>query len=246
MVSGLIYTDPRPVITRRLSAVYQIAFRWTGSTPDAEQVVLEAFAAAFQDTSWPAPVRALDARLENAAFYALDGHWFDRHRVGATRHDIEECERLASGVPPRLESLFEDLTARKRLMLLLRFVRRRPLAAIAAQLGETRDDAATGLVEALAQVSRRLPLDTGARPAAAERVMTFVDAIVRGRRPPPASVDRGDWPLLAAAAHVQAGIAGKNLMRPALIEEVDERWMLLGDEAVTGRRTCSVRCPRPR
>jgi hypothetical protein len=120
-----------------------------------------------------------------------------------------------------LADLCDDLSAEMRLVIVLRFLRKHPLTAIAAQLGVPPRSANDRLMTALLAVAKQIGLDPPAGAAQADQVVAFVDDLVGKRRPLRFEALPGAWAALLAATHVQAAVAGNNLPRIRFVRSLE-------------------------
>lgn len=218
VVRGLTYTDFSQVFNRWLIPGYRTAIRWTGNRVDAEDVITWAFRHVAANLDLPDLVQVVDDQVADAAVGAVARHWDDRYGITY----ISDVEMCMSEATPSLESLFDGLTAEMRLLLVLRFVRRRSPAAIAAQLRIRPEAARRSIVEALAQVAQHIGLPGwSGGPLQLDEVSAYVDDLVAKRRPLRFDVRRASWPPMAGAGHVQAAIAGNDLPTQAFVRSLE-------------------------
>lgn len=123
-----------------------------------------------------------------------------------------------------LDSLFDDLTAEMRLVLVLRFLRGRSADRIAAQFGIRSETARQRIVTALGAVARRIgfPVESSLPPQV-NRVSNYVDDVVARRRPVRFRVQTSAWPALIAAGHMHAAIAGNDLPATGFVRSLQGR-----------------------
>jgi hypothetical protein len=111
-----------------------------------------------------------------------------------------------------------------RLFLVLRFLRRRSPEAIAAQLRIRPESARLRILLALAQVAQRIGLPRGSgEPQQVAHVSAYVEDIVARRKPVRFEVAPEAWPMMVAAAHIQAAIAGNHLPVKSFIRSLERR-----------------------
>ena len=222
VIRGLTYFDLRQVFNRWLIPTYEIAFRWTGNRTDSEDATAWAMFEVAGHVSLPELVQVVDGQVEEAAVEAVVRHW--AHRYGTEPARCSEIITAAAWSATTTEPLFERLTAEMRLILVLRFVRRRGLPAIAAQLGIRQEAARQLLVEALTQVAVRVGfrLRSGVF-AQTDQVSGFVDGIVARRKPLRFDVLPETWPALVAAAQIQASIAGNGIPKTRFLASLERR-----------------------
>ena len=171
-------------------------------------------------TQLPELVQVMDDRVLDLALEAVARHWFERYGIPRVRW----AATGASEVTEPLDSLFDGLTAEMRLLLVLRFLRRRSPAAIAAQLRIRPEAARRAILAALARVAQGIGLAAPSieSPQLAH-VSAYVDDIVAGRRPVRFEVDPDAWPLMVAAGHIQAAIAGNDLPAKGFVRSLERR-----------------------
>jgi hypothetical protein len=121
-----------------------------------------------------------------------------------------------------LAELSDRLSAEMRLVIVLRFLRRRPLAAIAEQLGATSATANVRMFTALSAVADRIGLDASAGKTEADQVVAFVDDLIAKRRPLRFEATPPAWAAMLAAAHIQAAVAGNNLPRMRFVRPLED------------------------
>jgi hypothetical protein len=224
VVGGRIYTDWHQVTRRWLMPMYQLAFRWTGNADDSEDVSLRALREGLWASPLPAALPSVDGVMSRVAVRALGRHWLERYGIREAGRDIAVRARDAPDrATPGLGELSQDLCELPRLVLVLRFVRRRSVASIAAQVGESPESTRDALFEGLGTVACTLGL-ADESPSEKQRcaVEHFVDALVAGMPPRRNQVVAPAWPAVAAAAHIQAAITGNNLARPEFIRLAEE------------------------
>ncbi len=220
VVRGLTYTNCLQVFKRWLVPTYRNSFRWTGNHADSEDVTAWVFLNMGDHTQLPELVHVVDDRVLDLALEAVSRHWVERYGIPSLRW----AAISASEATAPLDSLFDGLTAEMRLLLVLRFLRRRSPAAIAAQL-RIRPEAARGRVlAALACVAQRIGLASQSieSPQVAH-VSAYVDDIVARRRPVRFEANPDAWPLMIAAGHIQAAIAGNDLPAKGFVRTLERR-----------------------
>jgi len=224
VIPGLTYRDQSQVFKRWLLPTYQRSFLWTGNQPDAEDATTWIFNNLAARARLPEPVTAVDNRVVDATLEAASRHWSYRYGVARPRcSEVAAVEFALAGRPAMtLAELSDRLSAEMRLMIVLRFLRRRPLAAIAEQLGATPTTANVCMYTALSAVADRIGFDMPAGKAEADQVVAFVDDLVAKRRPLRFEAGPQVWPALAAAAHIQAAVAGNNLPRIRFVRSLED------------------------
>jgi RNA polymerase sigma-70 factor, ECF subfamily len=224
VVSGLRYTARSQVFSRWVIPTYQTSFRWTGNRSDAEDATTWVFLNALSRLSLPDLVPVVEHDAAEAALDAVSRHWSERYGVASFRcSEIHACEGARSNRPAMtLGALFEDLPADARLVLVLRFLRRRTLPAIAAQFRVEAGVARAQMVAALGSVAERLGIKAGASPSTqAEQVAAFVDDLAARKKPLRFEVSPHAWAAMVAATHIQAAVAGNNLPRMRFVRSLE-------------------------
>jgi hypothetical protein len=224
VITGHIYWEQSQVFKRWLMPTYRTSFLWTGNQSDAEDTTTCVFQNVAAHMRLPELVSAVDDRVADATLEAACRHWSDKYGVARLRcSQIHACETNLSGRPAMtLAELSDALSAEMRLVIVLRFLRRRPLAAIAAQLGVPRGTAIVRLYTALVAVAERIGLDTSACVTQADQVAAFVDDLVGKRRPLRFEAMPTALAALLAAAHLQAAVAGNNLPRVRFVRSLEK------------------------
>ena len=225
VIAGLTYSDQSQVFNSRLLPSYQMSFRWTGNRADAEDATTWAFKNSVGRARLPEIVSIVDGRVEEATVEAASLHWNGRYGVERLRCcEIYAYEAALSGRPaPTLPRLVDGLSAEMRLVIVLRFLRRRPLSTIAAQLGVPPQSANLHLFTALSGVAENLGLVASPGHAKqADQVAAFVDGLVGRRKPPRFEAMPPTWAAMLAATHVQAAVAGNNLPRRRFVRSLEE------------------------
>jgi DNA-directed RNA polymerase specialized sigma24 family protein len=215
--------------------VYQTAFRWTGNRPDAEDATEWVFLSALSAVRLPELVRVVDDRAVDATLEAVSRHWSDRYGVANPRRSaVYACEAArVAGPALTLEALLEELSAEGRLILVLRFLRKRSVAAIAAQLHLTARATSVRMFDALTGVARRIGFDTGnGQVMGADGVAGFVGDLVAHRRPARFEVCLASWAAIVAAAHVHAAVAGNDLPDIRFVRSLEHRVEKQGSRGV--------------
>jgi hypothetical protein len=230
VISGLTYSEHSQVFNRWLMPAYQTSFHWTGNRPDAEDATTWVFKNAVGCVQLPELVSIVDACIADATLEAVSRHWSERYGVEHLRSaEIYAFEAALSGRPYlTVAQLCDGLSAEMRLVIVLRFLRRRPLSAIAAQLGSP-PAGALRLFNALSEVAEQMGLDarTG-RSTQADQVAAFVDGLVDRRRPLRFEATPPAWAALLAATHLQAAVAGNSLPRARFVRALEETFETSG------------------
>jgi hypothetical protein len=220
VVRGLTYTNCSQVFKRWLMPTFRTSFRWTGNRADSEDATTSVFLNVGDHLRLPELVQVVDDHVLDLTLEAVTRHWFDRYGIaGVGPADVSGPE---AAIP--IDSLFEDLTAEMRLLLVLRFLRRRSPEAIAAQLRVRPEAARRRILAALAGVAQRigLPPPSSESPQVSA-VSAYVDDIVARRRPARFEVNPEAWPAMIAAGHIQAAIAGNDLPGKGFIRSLESR-----------------------
>jgi DNA-directed RNA polymerase specialized sigma24 family protein len=220
VVRGLTYTNWSQVFKRELMPVYRASFRWTGNRTDSEDATAWVLFRMADGLRLPELVDVVDDRVAELAVEAVTRHWAERYGFQRERW----AEVLGSEAPAPLDTYFQGLTAEMRLFLVLRFLRRRSPEAIAAQLRIGADEARRRILAALAGVAERIGFSraSGDCPQVAY-LSAYVDDIVGRRRPVRFEVVPEAWPVIVAAGHVQAAIAGNDLPDKVFIRSLERR-----------------------
>ena len=229
VIAGLTYVERSQVFKHWFLPTYETSFRWTGNQPDAEDATGWVFKK-ISRMRLPELVRVIDERVAEATLEAALRHWSDRYGVAP-----HVCDAYLSGRPAlSLDALVSGLTAELRLMIVLRFLRKRTLPAIAGQLGIPAGALNIRLYAALSQVAEQMGLDSGMGDfSQADRVMTFVDHLIDRRRPPRFEARPSAWAVLLAAAQIQAAVAGNDIPRAEFVRSMEETFR-------TGRKRSHV------
>jgi hypothetical protein len=226
VIRGLTYAANSQVFRRWFLPVYQTSFRWTGNRSDAEDATTWVFMNAVGQVHLPELVTLVDDISADTTLVAASRHWCDRYGVVRLRcSEIYAFEAGLAGLSAlTLEALVEGLSAELRLVIVLRFLRGRPLSAIAAQLGIPPKTAHVLLHIALSRVAEGMGLDaarSGDQDQAAQ-VAAFVDDLVGRRRPIRFEVAPAAWAALLAATHLQAAVAGNDLPAAGFVRSLEE------------------------
>ena len=221
VVRGLTYTNVSQVFNRWLIPSYRTAFRWTGNRVDAEDIITWTFRDVAANLRLPDLVQVVDDQVVDTTLEAVSRHWGDRYGIASI---VSRGEIYASEETPALEPLFDGMTAEMRLLLVLRFLRRRPPAAIAAQLRIGPEAASRRIIEALALVAQRIGVHaTCGWPLQADQVSTYIDDLIARRRPLRFEASPGAWPPMVGAGQVQAAIAGNDLPAQGFVRSLERR-----------------------
>jgi hypothetical protein len=232
VIAGLTYSDQSQVLNRWLLPSYQTSFRWTGNRADAEDATTWAFRNAVGRVRLPEVVSIVDGLVTGATLDAASLHWSDRYGVDPLRCcEIFALEAALSGRPAMtLAGLVDSLSAEMRLVIVLRFLRRRALPSIAVQLGAPPGSVNVQLFRALSGVAEHMGLDAcHGNVGQADQVAAFVDGLVGRRRPLRFEVTPPTWAAMLAATHIQAAVAGNNLPRARFVRSFEETFRTGGN-----------------
>src|SRR5260370_31012950 len=137
VIRGLTYIARSQVFSRWFLPVYQTSFRWTGNRSDAQDATTWVFMNAAGHVHLPELVTMVDDIVADATLEAASRHWCDRY--GVLRLRCSEICAFEAGLSGRstltLEALVESLSAEMRLVIVLRFLRRRGVSRCGARLG---------------------------------------------------------------------------------------------------------------
>jgi hypothetical protein len=225
VVAGLTYREPSRVFNRWLVPAYQISIRWTGNTLDAEDATTWVLVKELSRLNLPELVQVVDERVVDTMLEAICRHWSERYGVSPLRcSSIHAAEAALVGRPAlSFDALTDCLTTDLRLVIVLRFLRRRAPSSIASQLGIAAAEGANLLFRALTEVAGRLGLDADPTDTAqANHVAAFVGDVIARRRPLRFEAGPGAWTALLAAAHIQAAIAGNDLPRIRFLRALED------------------------
>jgi DNA-directed RNA polymerase specialized sigma24 family protein len=226
VIRGLTYFAQSQVFSRWFLPVYQASFRWTGNRSDAEDAATWVFMNAIGQVHLPELVTVVDGIAADATLEAASRHWCDRY--GVVRLRCSEIYAFEAGLAGRsaltLDVLVAGLSAEMRLVIVLRFLRKRSLSAIAAQLGVPPKNAHVLLHAALSKVAEGMGLDVadGGDQAQAGQVAGFVDDLIARRRPMRFEAGPSAWAALLAATHLQAAVAGNDLPAGRFVHSLEE------------------------
>ena len=238
VVRGLTYTNCSQVFKRWLMPTYRTSFRWTGNRADSEEATTWVFLNARHHLRLPELVQVVDDHFLDLTLEAVTRHWLDRYGIAR----VGGAEMFSLDATASIDALFEGLTAEMRLLLVLRFLRRRSPEAIADQLRIRPEAARRRILAALACVAQRIAflLPSTESPQVAH-VSAYVDDIVARRRPVRFKVDPEAWPAMIGAGHIQAAIAGNDLPGKGFIRSLEGRLEeRSGRGVVTRSRICSA------
>ena len=223
VIRGLVYTDPSQVFNRWLVPAYQAAFRWTGNRVDSEDTTAWALHAVADRVQLPELVQSVDEQAADTILEGVSRHWSDRYGIDAARCADTYVSKANTTLQRRmtLDSLFSGLTTEMRLVLVLRFLRRRAPAEIGAQLRMRPDAARRQVITALSIVAEQIGFASSTDwDVQADHLSAYVDDILHRRRPVRFEVHPAAWPAMIGAGHVQAAIAGNDIPAHEFIASV--------------------------
>lgn len=224
VVAGLTYRERSQVFNRWLVPAYQISIRWTGNRIDAEDATTWVLISELSRLDLPELVQVVDERLIATTLETVGRHWSQRYGVSQLRCSSIHAAEAALGGRSALsfEALTDRLTADQRLVIVLRFLRRRTASSIATQLGLAAGDGPNLLFRTLSDVAVRIGLDADPTDRAqVTQVALFVTDLVARRRPLRFEAAPGAWAALLAATHIQAAIAGNDLPRVRFVRSLE-------------------------
>jgi DNA-directed RNA polymerase specialized sigma24 family protein len=226
VIRGLTYVAKPQVFSRWFVPVYQTSFRWAGNQSDTEDATSWVFMNAIGQVHLPELVTVVDEIAADATLEAASRHWCDRYGVDRLR--CSEIHAFEAGLSGRsaltLEALVEGLSAELRLVIVLRFLRKRTMSAIAAQLGVPPRTANVLLHTALSKVADGMGLheaDHGDQAQAAQ-IAAFVDDLMGKRQPLRFEAAPSAWVALLAATHLQAAVAGNDLPSARFVRSLEQ------------------------
>jgi DNA-directed RNA polymerase specialized sigma24 family protein len=225
VLAGHTYRDASQVFCRCLMPVYQTSYRWTGNRMDAEDVTTSVFLNEFRRLDLPRTVMAVDDQLIQATVEAIGTHWTERYGISPLRWSAFHAGEVAA--PWRstlsLKGLLDPLPGELRLVTVLRFLRRRTVTQIAAQLDLSPSVAATLIFTALAEIGAEMGFGPALDDASqASEVAAFVDHLVTKRRPLRFEATSATFQALLAATCVHAAIAGNDLPRARFVRSLED------------------------
>jgi DNA-directed RNA polymerase specialized sigma24 family protein len=225
VLSGHTYREPSDIFNRCLMPVYQTAYRWTGNRPDAEDATTWVVNHTLRNLQLPGAVAAVDQALIEATSDAIGRHWSERYGISPLRWSAFHAAEVAA--PWRstlsLRALLDALPGDMRLVIVLRFLRRRSLGQVAAQLGLTTQAAAVLLFRALTLIAVELGFDQSSEDSVqAPQLANFVDHLVARRQPGRFEAAPATFNALLAATHVHACIAGNDLPQTRFVRSLEQ------------------------
>jgi DNA-directed RNA polymerase specialized sigma24 family protein len=233
VVPGLTYTHGSQVFERWLMPVYKAGFRWTGNRADTQDLTAWVFSSVAEHIQVPESVCLVDDGVRELTAKAVARHWRDRYRL----NHVGWADVSATEARLPFDALTYGLTAEMRLLVVLRFLRRKSPAAIGAQLRISPGDARRRTLAALARVAQRIGLDPGSSEfRQGPQLSDYVEDLVARRRPLRFEVDPEAWPVMMAAGHLQAAIVGNDLPVKGFIRTLERQ---LDERAQTGFVTAS-------
>jgi hypothetical protein len=224
VVAGLTYRERSQIFNRWLVPIYQTSIRWTGNRLDAEDATIWVLVNEMSRVKLPELVHVVDERLIETTLEAICRHWSERYGISPLRcYSIHATEAASIGQPPlSFDALTDRLTADRRLVIVLRFLRGRTPSAIATQFGMAAGASAELLFQALSDVAGRMGLDPDPTDLGqVKQVAAFVGDLVARRRPFRFEATPGTWAALLAATHIQAAIAGNDLPRLRFVRSLE-------------------------
>jgi DNA-directed RNA polymerase specialized sigma24 family protein len=225
VLAGHTYSDPLQVFNRCLMPVYQTSYRWTGNRTDAEDATSWVFINEFGRLRLPQTVAVVDDQLIEATVEAIGKHWTERYGISLLRWSAFHAGEVAA--PWRstlsLRALLDPLPGELRLVMVLRFLRRRSVNQIATQLEIGAAAAAILIFRALGSIGTELGFGPALEDTSqAGEVTTFVDHLVTRRRPPRFEATPAAFQVLLAATFVHAAIAGNDLPRTRFVRSLKD------------------------
>src|ERR1700730_11038134 len=196
VVEGLTYRERSQIFNRWLVPTYQTSIRWTGNKLDAEDATTWVLINEMSRVKLPELVQVVDERLAEMTLEAVARHWSERYGVSPLRcSSMHPAEAAFIGRPPlSFDALTDRLTADKRLVIVLRFLRGRTPSSIATQFGIAAGASADLLFKALSDVAGRLGLDSDPTDLAQVKLVAdFVGDLVARRRPLRFEATPGTW-----------------------------------------------------
>jgi len=226
VLAGHTYREPLQVFGRCLMPVYQTSYRWTGNRLDAEDATAWVFINEFRRLDLPRTVMAVEDQLIEATVEAIGKHWTERYGVSRLRwsafHAVEVAAPWRSTLS--LRALLDPLPGDLRLVIVLRFLRRRSVGQIAAQLGVGPPEAAILIFTALGMIGVEMGLGPSLDDTSqAREVETFVEHLVSRRRPQRFEANAATFQALLAATCVHASIAGNDLPRARFVRSLEDQ-----------------------
>lgn len=234
VVTGGTYSEPLQVFNRCLMPVYQTSYRWTGNRLDAEDATTWVFINEFERLDLPRAVTAVDDQLIEATVEAIGKHWTERYGISPLRWSAFHAGEVAT--PWRstlsLRALLDPLPGELRLVMVLRFLRRRTVNQIATQLDVSPAAAAILIFTALGGIGTEMGFGPALDDTSqAREAATFVDHLVTRRRPPRFEATPAAFQVLLAASFVHAAIAGNDLPQPRFVTSLKEEVIAHGRPA---------------
>lgn len=225
VLSGHTYREASDIFNRCLMPVYQTAYRWTGNRADAEDTTSWVIRHALRDLELPRAVAAVDQALIEATTDAIGRHWSERYGISPLRWSAFHAAEVAA--PWRstlsLRALLDALPGDMRLVIVLRFLRRRSMGQVATQLCMTSHAGAILLFRALTLIALELGFEVSGEDAAqAPLLANFVDHLVTRRQPPRFEATPATFNAMLAATHVHACIAGNDLPQSRFVRSLQQ------------------------
>jgi len=240
VVAGLTYRERSQIFNRWLLPAYRTSIRWTGNRLDAENATTWVLINEISRVKLPELVQVVDERVVETTLEAVGRHWSERYGVSPLRcYSIRATEAALLGRPQlSFDALTDRLTADKRLVIVLRFLRGRTPQSISTQFGIAPGASADLLFRALSDVADRLGLEAESTDVGqVKQVAAFVSDLVARRRPLRFEATPGAWAALLAATHIHAAIAGNDLPRVRFVRSL---------ENIAGANGCATRVTQSR
>jgi DNA-directed RNA polymerase specialized sigma24 family protein len=229
VLAGHTYREPVQVFNRCLMPVYQTSYWWTGNRPDAEDVTTRVFINGFRSLDLPQTVIKVHDELIEATIETIGQHWTERYGVSPQRWSTVRAGEVAAPLRSTLSlrALLDPLPGDLRLVTVLRFLRRRTVDQIAAQLGLSQPAAAILMFRALSRIGTEMGFGASVDDTSqASELAKFVDHLVMRRRPVRFEATPAAFQAMLAATCVHASIAGNDLPRPRFVRSLADgvRW----------------------
>jgi len=192
---------------------------------DAEDVTTWVFINEVTRLDLPRSVPAVDDQLIEATVHSIGKHWTERYGISSLRWSALHAGEVAA--PWRstlsLRALLDPLPGELRLVTVLRFLRRRTVNQIAAQLGTSPPAAAVLIFKALGEIGAEMGFGPAREDISqAGEVATFVDNLITRQRPMRFEATPASFQALLAATCVHAAIAGNDLPRARYVLSLQE------------------------
>ena len=162
---------------RNRSRIYSLAYRYVGNTADAEDILQDTFVKAFQSlqkcqlnensyfATWLYRI-AVNCSLDHfrrRRRHEREVEWSENLPVAAGTEEsaTPEGEYMRSEIRRRVRRGLERLTARKRMVVVLRHYQQLKIGEIAASMGCSEGSVKKQLFRALTQLKKELPAGLG-------------------------------------------------------------------------------------